>query len=249
MLRVQDCRLPAFKPLSSPQRPYMLSCWGFKTAGCQPSNASTLRSGPARAFKPLNAPQRPYTVSCWGFKAAFCGETLCSGPSYAVCRPSNASTVRSGPTQSVVGGSRMPFASLQTYIQTVEPSTAAMHTVLLRLQDCHLPAFKPLNAPQRPYTLSCWRFKAAVCEPPNPLRNVLLGLQECRLPGFKPLNAPQRPCTVFCWGFYSRLPVASLQTRPLLGCYAVCLPSDASIVHSGPTHSVVGGSRVPFASL
>ena len=143
LLGVQDCRLPAFKPLNSPQRPYTLSCWGFKTAGCQPSNASTLRSGPTRAFKPLNAPQWPYTVSCWGFKAAVCGETLCSGPSYAVCRPSDASIVRSGPTHSVVGGSRVPFASLQTCIQTVKLSAAALHTVLLRLQDRRLLAFRP----------------------------------------------------------------------------------------------------------
>ena len=37
----------------------------------------------------------------------------------------------------------MPFASLQTFIQTVTPSAAALHTVLLRPQDHRLLAFDP----------------------------------------------------------------------------------------------------------
>ena len=56
--------------------------WDFKTAPCQPSNASTLHSGPTHsvvgalsllpAFKRVNRPQRPYTF-CWsGFKSAVC---------------------------------------------------------------------------------------------------------------------------------------------------------------------------------
>ena len=106
------------------------------------------------AFKALNPPQRPYTLSCWGFKSA-------------VCRPSNGSTLHSGPTQHCL-------------VQTAQPSAAALHTVLLGAQDYHLPPFKPLNAPQRPYTLSCGGFKTAGCEPPNPSHTVLLGLQECQ---------------------------------------------------------------------
>ena len=36
-VRVQDCRLRAFKRRNCPQRPYTVSCWGFKSAVCQPS--------------------------------------------------------------------------------------------------------------------------------------------------------------------------------------------------------------------
>ena len=108
---------------------------------CQPSNPSTLRSGPTQCFaeastqdsrlptfKRVNPPQRPYTLYSWGV-TPFAGLQT--------------RTVRSGTTHSVAGGSRVPFASLQTFIQTVKPSAAALHTVLLRLQDHRLLAFNP----------------------------------------------------------------------------------------------------------
>ena len=61
----------------------------------------------------------------------------CRGFESAVCRPSIGSTLRSGPTQHCL-------------VQTAQPSAVALHTVLLKAQD-----FKPLNALQPPYTLSC----------------------------------------------------------------------------------------------
>ena len=61
----------------------------------------------------------------------------------------------------LVAGSRLPFESLQT----PKLSAAALHCVLLGVQECRLPAFKALNPPQQPYTLSCWSFKSAVCRP------------------------------------------------------------------------------------
>ena len=51
----------------------------------------------------------------------------------------------------LVAGSRLPFESLQT----PKLSAAALHCVLLGVQECRLPAFKALNPPQQPYTLSC----------------------------------------------------------------------------------------------
>ena len=176
----------------------------------------------------LNPPQRPYTaLSC-----------------------SNGSTLRSGATHCLVDGSRL---------QTPKRPAAALHTVLLTLQGYHLRASQPLT-------------------------HCLVGA--ARVPAFKPLNAPQQPYTVFCWSFYSKLPVASLQTRQpsaaalhalLLGRYAVCRPSDAYssqphytfcrwgftsavcqpsdlysnryTLRSGSTHCLVEASRPPFASL
>ena len=101
-----------------------------------------------RAFTRRNSPQRPYTVSCWGFKSA-------------ICQPSKPSTPHSSATHCLVEGSRLQTPKL----------SAALHTVLLTLQGYRLrasqplthclvgaakvPAFKPLNAPQRPYTVFC----------------------------------------------------------------------------------------------
>ena len=79
-------------------------------------------------FKRVNPPQRPYTLYCWGVTP------------FADLRTR---TLRSRTTHSVVGGSRVPFASLQTFIQTVTPSAAALHTVLLRPQDHRSLAFDP----------------------------------------------------------------------------------------------------------
>ena len=166
-------------------------------------------------------------------------QTVLSRLSGAVCRPSIGSTLRSGPTQHCL-------------VQTAQPSAVTLHTVLLKAQD-----FKPLNALQPPYTLSCWRFKATICEPPNsqPLTHCLVGA--ARVPAFKPLNAPQQPYTVFCWSFYSKLPLPAFKRvnppqRPYtLYCWGVTpfAGLQTRTVRSGTTHSAVGGSRVPFASL
>ena len=174
----------------------------------------------------------------------------CCLPAHRVCRPSIGSTLRSGATHCLVEGSRL---------QTPKRPAAALHTVLLTLQGYHLRASQPLT-------------------------HCLVGA--ARVPAFKPLNAPQQPYTVFCWSFYSKLPVASLQTRQpsaaalhalLLGRYAVCRPSDAYCsqphytfcrwgftsavcqpsdlysnrytLRSGSTHCLVEASRPPFASL
>ena len=146
-----DCRLPAFKRNSPPQRPYTLCCWGVMPFAAlqtrQPSAAAPHilfgvqatpgpASAPDRFFKPLHFRSSPYRLSCRGFKRA-------------VCRPSIGSTLRSGPTQHCL-------------VQTSQPSAVALHTVLLTLQGYRSRAsqplthtFKPFNPPQRLYTLSC----------------------------------------------------------------------------------------------
>ena len=113
---VGAARVPAFKPLNAPQQP--TQC--FAEASTQNSRLP--------AFQRVNPPQRPYTLYCWGVTPFADLQTR---------------TVRSRTTHSVVGGSRVPFASLQTFIQTVTPSAAALHTVLLRPQDHRLLAFDP----------------------------------------------------------------------------------------------------------
>ena len=142
------------------QRPYTF-CWsGFKSAVCQPQSQ--------RFFQTVQLSQRPYRLSCWGFKSAVCG-------------PSNGSTLRSGPRQHCLVQTAQPSAAaLHTVLlkaQDFKPpqcSAATLHTVLFTLQGYRLrasqplthclvgaakvPAFKPLNAPQRPYTVFCWSF-------------------------------------------------------------------------------------------
>ena len=118
-----------------------------------------------------------------------------------------------------------------------------------------MPAFKRLNPPQRPYTLSCSngstlrsgathclargsRLPFATLQTPKrsaaALHTVLWGLQDCRLPAFKRVNPPQPPYTLCCWGV---TPFAGLQTRQpsaaalhilLVGVQECRLPASAS---------------------
>ena len=149
---LQDCRLPTFKRVNPPQRPYTLCCWGVQPFAAlqtrQPSTA-TLHillvvvpecPGPASApepfFQTVTLSQRPYRLSCRGFKSA-------------VCRPSIGSTLRSGPTQ-------------HSLVQTAQTSAAALHTVLLKARDFIVDASRlPFASLPTPYTLSSWGCKSA----------------------------------------------------------------------------------------
>ena len=148
---VQDCHLSPFKPLNAPQRPYRLCCGGFKPAGCQPSNASTLRSGPTHsvvgAFTPF-AGLQTRQPSAAALHILLVGVQECRLPASASKRLFKLLNLRSGPTDCLVEAFRVPFAGLQT----AQPSAAALHSTVL---------FKRLNPPQRRYTLSCWRLKTS----------------------------------------------------------------------------------------
>ena len=137
------------------------------------------------------------------------GGHACCGFKTAVCELSHAETLRSGPTLCLVGGSRVPFASLQS----LQPPTAALRTVLLRAQD-----FKPLNAPQPPYTLSCLPFASL----PTPYTLSCWGCKSASL------QTPQRSAAAL----HSVLLKLLLKTPG-------CQPSNASTLHSGLTHSIV----------
>ena len=177
---LQDCPLPAFKCVNPPQRPYTLCCWGVKPfAGlqtCQPSAAALHillvgvqecrlpASAPKRFFKPLNFRSGPPDCLVEALSVPFAG--LQTAQPSAAALHSTVLFKRLDPpqrryTHCLVEGSRL---------QTPKRS-AALHTVLLTLQGYRLrasqplthclvgaakvPAFKPLNAPQRPYTVFC----------------------------------------------------------------------------------------------
>ena len=76
-------------------------------------------------------------------------------------QPSNAPTLRSGLTHSIVEA----FGRLPAFRRVL--SAPALHILSLGVHECRLPAFrplfKPLNPPQRLYTLSCWGFQTTVC--------------------------------------------------------------------------------------
>ena len=133
LVGAQECRLPAsapkrfFKPLNFRSGPpdCLVEALSVPFAGLQTAQPSAAALHSTVLFKRLNPPQRRYT-------------------------------------HCLVEGSRL---------QTPKRSAAALHTVLLTLQGYRLrasqplthclvgaakvPAFKPLNAPQRPYTVFC----------------------------------------------------------------------------------------------
>ena len=146
---VQACRLPGLKPLKP-----------SAAAGTRHSGHCPLL---LRAFKP---------AVCWGCKSASLQTPQRSAAAlHSVllklllktpgCQPSNASTLRSGLTHSIVEA----FGRLPAFRRVL--SAPALHILSLGVHECSLPAFrplfKPLNPPQRLYTLSCWGFQTTVC--------------------------------------------------------------------------------------
>jgi hypothetical protein len=117
---VPACRLPAFKRVNPPQRPYTLCCWGVK-----PFAALQTRQPSAAALHIL-----------------LVGVQECPGPASAPERFFKPFNFRSGPTDCLVEALRVPFAGLPS----AQPSAAALHSTVL---------FKRLNPPQWRYTLSC----------------------------------------------------------------------------------------------
>ena len=91
---VGAAKVPAFKPLNAPQRPLhsVLLKLLLKTPGCQPSKASTLRSG--------------LTLYCWGV-TPFAGLQR--------------RTVRSGTTHSVVGVHECRLPAFRPFFKPLNP--------------------------------------------------------------------------------------------------------------------------------
>ena len=217
-----------FKQLNPPRRRYTLSCSGFKTAICHPSNPYTLRSGPTHclvglqdcplpAFKCVNPPQRPYTLCCWGVK---------------------------------------PFAGLQTR----QPSAAALHILLVGVQECRLPAsapkrfFKPLNFRSGPP--DCLVEALSVLAPSNgstlrsgPTQHCLVQTAQPsaaalhRTVLFKQLNPPQRRYT-HCLVEGSRLQTPKRSAAAL---HTVLLTLQGYRLRASQplTHCLVGAAKVP----
>ena len=118
--------IPSRLPFASLPTPYTLSSWGCKRASLQ---------------TPKRSPAALHSVLL---------KLLLKTPG---CQPSNASTLRSGLTRSILGAfRRLPTSGRVLF-------AAALHILSLGVHECRLPAFrplfKPLNPPQRLYTLSC----------------------------------------------------------------------------------------------
>ena len=228
---VQDCRLPAFKCSKRLRRPprqqlvqlysYSYTCpchlffRGFKTAVCPPSNAPNAPAGLQgnNSYSYMPLPSQ--------------GNNSYSYTCSAIC---------------FSGGSRLPFARLQT-LQTLpqaSKATASKSTTLTATCPCHL-FFRG--------------FKTAVCPPSNapnalrrPPRQQLLQLYSysytcpCHLffRGFKtavcpPSNAPKAPAGLQGNNSYSYMPLPSQGNNSYsYTCSAICFS---------------GGSRLPFARL
>ena len=151
------------------------------------------------------------------------------------------------------GGSRLPFAWLQT-LQTLPQASKA--PTLTATCPCHL-FFRG--------------FKTAVCPASNapnpsaglqgnnsysymPLPICFSRVQDCRLPGFKrskPFRRPPRQqllqlhAPAICFSGGSRLPFARLQTLQTLPQASKATTLTATC----PCHLFSGGSRLPFARL
>ena len=102
---LRACRLPAFKRVNPPQRPYTLCCWGV-----QPFAALQTRQPSAAALHIL-----------------LVGVQECPGPASAPERFFKPLNFRSGPTDCLVEALRVPFAGLPS----AQPSAAALHSTVL----------------------------------------------------------------------------------------------------------------------
>lgn len=201
-----------------PPTPFTLAPSGFQPAVCHPSNFFT--SPPQRvdacaAFAMLLTGSRLPFDSLPTLKlSAAALHCVLLGVQQCVCQPSKPQTPHSGPAHRLLEDLSVPFAAGFTLhsgathcpVQTAQPSAEGRHTVLLGVQACHLPPFKPLNAPQRPYRLCCGGFQTAGCQPSNatalrsgPTHSVVGALR--RLPPFKRVNLPQQHHTFSSSGF------------------------------------------------
>ena len=223
--RVQDCRLPAFKP---PKR-------------CQPS-----RRPPRQQLLQLHAPAicfsggsrlpfaRPHTLQTLpqGFKATTLTATCPCHLFFrqtAVCPPSNPRNASAG----LQGNNSYSYMSLPSVFQEV--------------QDCSLPGLKPPNASNPPAGLQGNNSYSYM-----PLPSLFQGVQDCRLTGLKPSKRFRRPprqqllqlhAPAICFSRGSRLPFARPQTPQTLPQASKATTLTATC----PCHLFSGGSRLPFA--
>ena len=153
LIGVQGCRLTGFKPLKclagrlqcfeySPSAPVVPA---LQPAVClHRAQHAPLPHAQRPTSQANGTPPNPFTLARSGFKPA-----VCHPSSFLTCPQQRVDACAA--FAMLVAGSRLPFESLQT----PKLSAAALHCVLLGVQECRLPAFKALNPPQQPYTLSC----------------------------------------------------------------------------------------------
>ena len=237
---------------------------GFKTAVCPPSN-------PPNASNPPAGLQGNNSYSYYmPLPSVFQGVQDCRLP--ALKRPKRFQPFRRPPRQQLLqldapaicfsGGSRLPFARLQTPQTLPTLPQASKATTLTATCPCHLffrgfktavcPASNPPNASNPPAGLqgnnSCSYM---------PLPSVFQEVQDCRLPGLKPSKRFRRPprqqllqlhAPAICFSGGSRLPFARPQTPQTLQ----TLPQASkatTLTATCPCHAICfsGGSRLPFA--
>ena len=237
---------------------------GFKTAVCPPSN-------PPNASNPPAGLQGNNSYSYYmPLPSVFQGVQDCRLP--ALKRPKRFQPFRRPPRQQLLqldapaicfsGGSRLPFARLQTPQTLPTLPQASKTTTLTATCPCHLffrgfktavcPASNPPNASNPPAGLQGNNSYSYM-----PLPSVFQEVQDCRLPGLKPSKRFRRPprqqllqlhAPAICFSGGSRLPFAHPQTPQTLQ----TLPQASkatTLTATCPCHAICfsGGSRLPFA--
>ena len=214
-----------------PPTPFTLAPSGFQPAVCHPSNFFT--SPPQRvdacaAFAMLLTGSRLPFDSLPTLKlSAAALHCVLLGVQQCVCQPSKPQTPHSGPAHRLLEDLSVPFAAGFTLhsgathcpVQTAQPSAEGRHTVLLGVQACHLPPFKPhilfvgvqatpgpASAPDRFFKPLHFRSSPTDCLV-EALSVPFAGLPLAQPSAaalhstilFKRLNPPQWRCTLSCW--------------------------------------------------
>ena len=224
---VQDCRFPAFKPLKRFRRPFQGNSRSFPQAFPRQllqlpaglSKATLAATRPRQCFKPFCRPfqgnSRSYTPQPSAFKRF----------KTAVCPPSNPSNPSAGLSKATLAPSRKPFQgnsrsshsyTPQTMFQTLPQAFPRQLSQLQApaicfkgVQDCRLPAFKPLKPFRKPFQGNSRSFPQAFprqlsqLHAPDNASNPSASLSKATL-------ATTRPSHLFLRD--SRLPFARLQT-------------------------------------
>ena len=197
---VQDCRLPAFKPLNPSNPPAGLS--KATLAATRPSHlvfqgveALFARRQTLQTLKPFRRPFQGNSRSYTPQPSAFKGVQDCRLPAL---NPSNPSNPPAGLSKATLAATRPSHLFFRVFKPAVCPP--------LNLSYPSNPSaglFKATLAATRPSHLFLRAFKRAVCPPSNP-SNRSAGLSKATLAATRPIHGLQEPVIhLFSWAFCS----------------------------------------------
>ena len=238
---VQDCRLPAFKPLKPFRRPFQGNSCSFPQAFARQlsqlpaglSKATLAATRPRQCFKPFRKPfqgnsrsYRPQTM-LQTLPQAFPRQLSAPGPSHlflkafktAVCPPSNPSMSN-------------PSAGLSWQISQLPAGLSKATLAATRPRQCFKPFRRPFQGNSRSYTPQpslFKRFKTAVCPPSNP-------------------SNPSNPSASLSRNFPQAFPRQLSQLHaPDNASNPSASLSKATLAATRPSHLHLRDSRLPFA--